>query len=353
MPPAPMHERAGPARANPRLYLPAYRYAEAARLAGTTAPTIARWYRGYRIPGHRMRPVLGPAPPDGGPFLSYLQLVEVAFVASFRHLGVRLEALRRAHEYCRRTFDSEYPFAELRFKTDGARVLHVWAGRHDGFRDDFWRHGRLIATDLGGQLMWPEAIADRASQFDYEDGLALRWHPRGRDSPILVDPRIAFGAPMIADSGVPTSVIRDRFKAGETLAEIEDDFDRTCGKKLPQAFWLLNVDVQAHHKHFRHNEDDDVWLAEVGRQGWIVVTNDKRIRFNASELRAIVDHKVGCIVFTKGTLPRWEMMRLLARAWGRHPAAGQHGAPAVRLQPDHSRDAHSPLSQVLSRYPKS
>jgi uncharacterized protein (DUF433 family) len=69
------------------------------------------------------------------------------------------------------------------------------------------------------------ALRSTLHLFDYEDGLALRWHPRGRGSPILVDPRIAFGAPMIADSGVPTSVIRDRFKAGETLAEIEDDFD--------------------------------------------------------------------------------------------------------------------------------
>jgi PIN like domain len=92
-------------------------------------------------------------------------------------------------------------------------------------------------------------------------------------------------------------------------------FDRTCGKKLPQAFWLLNVDVKAHHKYFEHDEDDDVWLAAVGRQGWIVVTNDKRIRFNASELQAIIDHKVGCVVFTKGTLSRWDMMRLLVRAW--------------------------------------
>jgi len=69
---------------NRRLYLPAYRFSEAARLAGTAPQTIARWYRGYEVPGHRMQPVL---PSDGSPLLSYLQLVEVAFVATFRGLG--------------------------------------------------------------------------------------------------------------------------------------------------------------------------------------------------------------------------------------------------------------------------
>src|SRR5215469_2757965 len=85
---------------NRRLYLPAYRVSEAARLANTTAQTITRWYRGYEAPGHRMRRVL---PSDGSPLLSYLQLVEVAFVATFRRLGIKLDALRRAREYSVKT----------------------------------------------------------------------------------------------------------------------------------------------------------------------------------------------------------------------------------------------------------
>jgi PIN like domain len=94
-------------------------------------------------------------------------------------------------------------------------------------------------------------------------------------------------------------------------------FDRTCGKKLPQALRLLGLDIEAHHEHFADDEQDDVWLTEVGRRGWVVVTNDKRIRFNESEQRAVVTHGVGCFVFTSGNLKRWDMMRILARAWDR------------------------------------
>jgi hypothetical protein len=40
-----------------RLYLPAYQYGEAARLAESTVQAIARWYQGYEARGDGMRPV--------------------------------------------------------------------------------------------------------------------------------------------------------------------------------------------------------------------------------------------------------------------------------------------------------
>jgi uncharacterized protein (DUF433 family) len=204
---------------NRRLYLPAYRFSEAAQLAQTTYQNISRWFQGYSAPGHQMRPVL---PSDGSGLLSYLQLVEVAFVATFRKQGLSLDALRRAHAYCVKTLNSEYPFAELRFTTDGVHLFHTLAEFADG---PFQREEpMLIATETGGQMAWVAAVTDRINQFEYEQGLAMRWHPRGPDSVILVDPRIAFGAPIIADTGVPTWVIKDRFAAGETLEEIEEDF---------------------------------------------------------------------------------------------------------------------------------
>lgn len=193
-----------------RLYLPAYRYADAARLVQTTAPTISRWYRGYEAPGHRMKPVLLS---DGTPLLSYLQLVEVAFVATFRQRGVKLNALRQAHHYCRSVFGKEYPFAELEFKTDGHHVLWELAENDEGWAPE----AKLVLTDVGGQVVWKDAGFERLDQFDYQEGRALRWHPRGRTSVMLIDPRIAFGAPVIEESGLPTAVLAERFKAGETL----------------------------------------------------------------------------------------------------------------------------------------
>src|SRR5438270_10067645 len=154
---------------NDRLYLPAYRYTEAAWLAQTTPQTVRRWYRGYYVLGHQMEPVF---PSSELAFLSYVQLVEVAFVATFRRIGLKLDALRQAHKYLRQRFAVDYPFAQLELKTDGTNVLADVLPE-----SQLW----LVVANRGGQLVWTEAVRDRFEQFDYEQGLALRWHLRGRD----------------------------------------------------------------------------------------------------------------------------------------------------------------------------
>ncbi len=94
-------------------------------------------------------------------------------------------------------------------------------------------------------------------------------------------------------------------------------FDRTCGTSIPHALKLLGIDAEAHQDHFHPNTPDDVWLEEVGRRGWIVVTYDNRIRFNLAEREALISHGVGCFMLTSGNRKKWEQMRILAKAWDR------------------------------------
>jgi uncharacterized protein (DUF433 family) len=163
---------------------------------------------------------LGPALPgkERRVPLTYLQLVEVAFVATFRRLGVSLQRLREARAYLAQVFNSEHPFADYRLQTEGHHVLmdlqEIEPNRE---------MGRLIVTDGAGQMAWQELVADRFLQFEYErGGVAITWHPRGWDSPVVIDPRVCFGAPMVR--GVPTWVLRGRYTAGEAIDEIAEDF---------------------------------------------------------------------------------------------------------------------------------
>lgn len=58
---------------------------------------------------------------------------------------------------------------------------------------------------------------------------------------------------------------------------------------------------------------DAVWLAEVGRREWMVVTRDKKIRTRPAERAAIVAASVGCFVLDQKKDPtRWEYLKLLA-----------------------------------------
>jgi len=194
-----------------RLFIPAYAVADAARYANAKPQTVAYWHKGGRP---------GPALPGKRPGvrLSYMQLAEVAFVATFRQLGVTLPRLRNAREYLAQTFNSEFPFAEYRLRTEG---VHVLLDLEEIEPDS--ELPRLIIADRGGQMAWEPMVEERFMEFDYEHELAVRWHVAGRTSPIIIDPRIAFGAPTI--NGIATWVIKGRAIAGESIADIGRDFN--------------------------------------------------------------------------------------------------------------------------------
>lgn len=191
-----------------RLYLPSYRASDAARYVRAHPSTISAWL--YR---HDLNL---PERTKGSP-LSYLELVEVAFVAFFRRLEISMKRITDARSYIAQNIASEYPFAEHTFKTEGFHILM----NYDEF-DPYANWDSVIVADAQGQLAWTDLMGERFAEFDYEHEIAIRWHPAGRDSQVTIDPRVAFGAPMV--SGLPTWVIRGRFDSGETIPEIADDF---------------------------------------------------------------------------------------------------------------------------------
>jgi uncharacterized protein (DUF433 family) len=57
---------------------------------------------------------------------------------------------------------------------------------------------------------------------------------RDQPSPVVVDPNIAFGRPVLAGRSVPTAVLADRFKAGDTLMQLAEDYD-TSSQNIEEA----------------------------------------------------------------------------------------------------------------------
>ena len=143
-------------------------------------------------------------------------MVEVAIVAEFRRLGVSFSKIRKAREYLQQRFNSEYPFATYRFKTEG---FHILLDLKQFEKDT---ELSLIVADKSGQLAWEPVLENRLLEFDYEDDLALLWHLAGRQSQVIIDPRVSFGAPNVM--GIPTWTLKGRYHAGESLDDIQEDF---------------------------------------------------------------------------------------------------------------------------------
>jgi len=59
---------------------------------------------------------------------------------------------------------------------------------------------------------------------------------------------------------------------------------------------------------------DETWLPIVGSNGWVLLTTDKRIRYNLLEKRALEQHAVREFVFASGNLSGEDMAAALALA---------------------------------------
>lgn len=197
-----------------RIHLPAYQVRDAARIAGISPQTVSGWFYGYpRSEGERGVPVF----PEGKrrrAGLSYLQLVEVAYVASCRKQGMPLKRIKRARAYLASAFGVEHPFADLRLCTVGPHIM-----AETGLDE-------LVVADASGQMAWRPFIAARINQFEFDEmsSLALRWFPRGRDVPVIVDPRFNFGKPVLSRSGVATWVVADALSSGQDPEDIMLDY---------------------------------------------------------------------------------------------------------------------------------
>lgn len=131
---------------------------------------------------------------------------------------LRLDKIRAAVRFVERKLGVPQPLARQAFKTDGVEL--------------FVEHlGRLLNVSRDGQLAIREAFGARLERVEYESGLAARLFPLVRrasgEQPriVVIDPLRAFGRPVLCGTGIPVATIQERFKGGDSSA----DLARDCG----------------------------------------------------------------------------------------------------------------------------
>ena len=206
---------------DPRL-APRYSLAEAALYLGVPVETLRVWVSG-RPSGARRRaadPLI--RRPKGSELLSFQNLVESHLLKAIRrHHRVPLQRVRKAIRFVERKLGLQHPLISARFETDGV---------------DLFVHelGRVLNASREGQVAIREALQASLRRVEYDrDGLAARLFPFVRSDytaepkSVVIDPRVSFGRPVLHETGVPTSVVRSRLKAGEPLTSIASDYQIT------------------------------------------------------------------------------------------------------------------------------
>jgi uncharacterized protein (DUF433 family) len=208
--------------------VPAYSFREASRYLGAPQATLRAWCLGYSYlhEGKRktLRPVIGIADREQR-MMSFFDLVEAHVLDALRREHeVSLQKVRKALDYLARSSPSRHPLAVASFATDGI----------DLFLDEY---GRLINLSREGQIGMRQILMTYLKRLDRDTlGDAVRLYPfirkRGLDEPraVVIDPQVSFGRPVLIGTGIPTAVIADRLKAGDTIDELARDYGRTASE---------------------------------------------------------------------------------------------------------------------------
>ena len=94
---------------------------------------------------------------------------------------------------------------------------------------------RLVNLSKEGQLGLRECLQGYLRRIEHgESGLATRLYPftrkdttAGSPTRVMIDPRIAFGRPVITGTGIPTATVFERYFAGETREQLSEDYERS------------------------------------------------------------------------------------------------------------------------------
>jgi uncharacterized protein (DUF433 family) len=151
------------------------------------------------------------------PFIGFAE----AYVLSvFRRAGVPMQRIRPAVEVLSSRIGVDHALASRSLYTDGAEVLYDYASsEHDG-------ELRGLTVVRTGQRQFAEVVRSYLKRITYgDDGWAARVRlPAYRQAEVIVDPRRAFGRPLVVHGGARVEDLVDRFVAGDTLADIAEDF---------------------------------------------------------------------------------------------------------------------------------
>lgn len=209
-----------------------YSRAEAARLLRLHPSRVSRWVRGYtywleRSGGRQVKREQGSVirtdlpQVDGSFALSFLELIELRILRVLvEDRGIPPQTVRKAAQRAREEFSVRHPFASRKVFTHkreifaeldvgtGQTVLEL-TGRGEG-------HLQIQATELLSPYL--EEI-----EFNERTALADRWWPMGRNVPVVLDPSLEFGAPVVYPTRVRTDVVAKLARA-ESVSSVMESF---------------------------------------------------------------------------------------------------------------------------------
>lgn len=229
-----------------RFDVPLYSVSDAARHIDVPRTTFDTWARGYSHASKgralvRAEPVVTAIGTGPGPRIPFIGLAEGFVLAAFREAGVPLQRIRPALTRLQDELGLAHVLASKSLYTDGAEVLYDYAESCDDTVAA--KSARDLVVVRNNQRVFKEVVDAYLRRIDFsDDGWASLIHlPQYGGADVVVDPGRSFGEPIFAHGAARVEVVLGRFKAGESLESLNEEF----GVPVSQLIDALRVHTDA------------------------------------------------------------------------------------------------------------
>ncbi len=209
-----------------------YTPADVARYIRSDAQKVKRWAAGYTYLHRDQRraspPVIQTAleQTDNENILTFLDLIELCFVAEFRKHEVSLQTIRTSARRLAEILRMDHPFASCRVATDGMEIFALLEREEitpEGMSREVFveelRSQAGVFEEFVARFFVPQIEPDENRHF------AGRWYPLGKDRRVVLDPARAFGKPIDCETGVPTFVLYESTKSDDSIEAVARYYD--------------------------------------------------------------------------------------------------------------------------------
>jgi uncharacterized protein (DUF433 family) len=168
----------------------------------------------------------------GAASVPFAALVEAYVLRALRNeLGFTKRQIADTVVDVRETFGTDFALTSKRIASDG---IDIFIEHADGEFARVGDHQGLIRDIVGNYLQYITWSDDS----DY--AARLRLPGFGEDAEVIVDPRFAWGDPVIERNKVPIRAILDLWAAGEPLSIVADEY----GLTIPEAEEICRVGLK-------------------------------------------------------------------------------------------------------------
>lgn len=196
--------------------VPMYGLTEAAQYLRVPLNTLRYWvHGGGSVPS--LVKLASTAPPR----LSFTNLLECHMLSSMRAIyDVRILKVRKSLATLAKYVQHKHPLVEQAFQTDR--------------RDLFIEHvGKVVNLSKDEQILIPGVMELYLERIERDPRGLFKFYPfvmdRTPNEPklILINPAVGFGKPVIAGTGISTSVVASRFNAREPIEDLASEYGVT------------------------------------------------------------------------------------------------------------------------------